>query len=123
MKLLIDTHIFLWALGSPGRLAPQRRHAIESRTNEVFLSAVSIAELMIKHSLGKLVIDFDPLAMADRTGIQVLPLAGAEALLLGRLPFHHRDPFDRMIIVQAIANGWPVMTDDLQFRNYECRTI
>lgn len=78
---------------------------------------------MIKHSLGKLVVDFDPLAMAERTGIQILPFAGAEAVLLGRLPFHHRDPFDRMIIAQAIAKGWPVMTDDLRFRSYECRTI
>jgi len=123
VKVLIDTHVFLWALSCPERLTPERRHTIASRTNQVFLSSMSIAELMLKHASGKIDVDFDPLAMAEQTGIQIIDFTGADAMMLGRLPLHHRDPFDRMIISQALANGLPIMSDDPQFLKYDCEII
>jgi len=123
MKILIDTHIFLWMLAYPEKLSDKRRYELESRSNEIFLSAMSIAELMIKHSIGKIHIDFDTIEMAEKTGVGILSFSGAEAVLLGQLPLHHRDPFDRMIIAQALANRLPVMSDDPKFLKYDCRII
>jgi PIN domain nuclease of toxin-antitoxin system len=93
---------------------------LESRTNQIFLSAMSIAELMIKQAIGKIRLDFDLLEMASETGVEILSFSGPEAVLLGRLPMHHKDPFDRMIIAQAITNGMSLMSDDPKFSEYEC---
>jgi PIN domain nuclease of toxin-antitoxin system len=123
VKFLIDTHIFLWMLSCPEKLTDKRRYELESRANEVFLSAMSIAELMIKQSLGKIVIEFNPVEMARETGVEMMSFSGAEAMLLGQMPLHHRDPFDRMIIAQSILNGFPVMSDDPKFRFYDCKVI
>lgn len=123
MKILIDTHIFLWMLSFPDKLNEKRRYTLESRANEIFLSAISIAELMIKHSIGKIDIHFDPLMMAEETGIEIMHFSGADAMLLGQMPLHHKDPFDRMIIAQAITNRVPVMTDDPKFLQYECNIV
>jgi len=123
LKILIDTHIFLWMLSFPDKLNEKRRYSIESRANEIFLSSMSIAELMIKHSIGKMNIDFDPLGMAEKTGVEIMNFSGTDAMLLGKMPLHHKDPFDRMIIAQAIANGLPVMTDDPKFLKYECKVV
>jgi PIN domain nuclease of toxin-antitoxin system len=123
VKILIDTHIFLWVLSSPEKLDEKRRYTIESRANEIFLSSMSIAELMIKHSIGKINIDFDPLTMAEKSGIEIMNLSGTDAVLLGTMPFHHKDPFDRMIIAQALTNKCPIMTDDLKFMKYECKIL
>ncbi|MBF0231902.1 MAG: type II toxin-antitoxin system VapC family toxin [Desulfamplus sp.] len=123
MKILIDTHIFLWMLSSPEKLNEKRRYELEAPANEVFLSAMSIAELMIKSSIGKIRIEFDPVEMAEKMRIDVLPFTGAHALALGQLPFHHKDPFDRMIIAQALLNKLFLMSDDSKFSSYECNTI
>jgi len=123
VKILIDTHIFLWMLSCPEKLNKKRRYELESRSNEIFLSAMSIAELMIKHSIGKLHIDFDLIEMAEKTGLEIMPFSGVEAVLLGQLPLHHRDPFDRMIIAQSLVNGMPIMSDDPKFRTYDCRVV
>jgi len=123
MKILIDTHIFLWMLSCPEKLAEKRRGALESRSNEIFLSAMSIAELMIKHSIGKIHIDFNPIEMAEKTGVGIVSFSGADAMLLGRLPLYHRDPFDRMIIAQSLVNGMPVMSDDPKFLKYDCKVL
>lgn len=84
---------------------------------------MSVAELMIKHSIGKINIDFDPLVMAEKTGIEIMNFSGADAKLLGTMPLHHKDPFDRMMIAQAITNKVPIMTDDPKFLKYECKAI
>lgn len=123
MKILVDTHIFLWMLSSPERLTEKRRYDLQSPANEVFLSAMSIAELMIKSSIGKIKIHFDPLEMAKKMRIDTLPFAGEHALLLGQLPFYHKDPFDRMIIAQAIVGNLFLMSDDSQFPKYECNIM
>lgn len=123
MKILIDTHIFLWMLSSPEKLNDKRRYELETPANEVFLSAMSIAELMIKDSIGKIRIDFDPMKMAEKIRVVILDFSGAHAIGLGQLPLHHRDPFDRMIIAQSIINELPLMSDDSKFLLYDCKVI
>lgn len=123
MKILIDTHIFLWMLSQPEKLSEKRRYELESPANEVFLSAISIAELMIKQSVGKLAINFDPLEMADKTGLDILTFSGRNAVTLGKLPLQHKDPFDRMLIAQAIDDDLKLMTDDEKFGQYPCNII
>jgi len=123
VKILIDTHIFLWMLSCPEKLNEKRRYELEFRSNEIFLSAMSIAELMNKHSTGKINIDFDPIEMAPKTGVEIMSFSGVEAMLLGQLPLHHKDPFDRMIIAQSLVNGLPVMSDDPKFLKYDCRVV
>lgn len=123
MKILIDTHIFLWMLTSPEKLNDKRSYELKTPANEVFLSAMSIAELMIKHAIGKIHIDFEPLEMARKMRIEILNFSGDHAMLLGQLPFHHKDPFDRMIIAQSIVNRLPLMSDDPKFPAYNCKII
>ncbi len=123
MKILLDTHIFLWMLTSPERLNDKRRYELETPANEVFLSAMSIAELMIKHTIGKIHVEFDPLDMAKQMRIEILSFSGDHAMLLGKMPLHHKDPFDRMIIAQAIVNRLPLMSDDPKFSEYNCKII
>jgi PIN domain nuclease of toxin-antitoxin system len=123
LKILIDTHIFLWMLSRPEKLNDTRRYELESQANEVFLSAMSIAELMIKESIGKIKLEFNPVEMAQEMGINILNFTGEDALALKDLPFHHKDPFDRMIIVQAINNGTTIMTDDTKYLQYGCKII
>ena len=123
MKILLDTHIFLWMLTSPERLNDKRRYELETPANEVFLSAMSIAELMIKHAIGKIQVEFDPLEMAKEMRLEILSFSGDHAMLLGKMPLHHKDPFDRMIIAQAIVNRLPLMSDDPKFPVYNCKII
>ncbi|MGD9373582.1 MAG: type II toxin-antitoxin system VapC family toxin [Desulfobacterales bacterium] len=123
MKILLDTHIFLWMLTSPERLNEKRRYELETPANEVFLSAMSIAELMIKHTIGKIHVEFDPLEMAKQMRIEILSFSGDHAMMLGKMPLHHKDPFDRMIIAQAIVNRLPLMSDDPKFPAYNCKII
>jgi PIN domain nuclease of toxin-antitoxin system len=123
MKILIDTHIFLWMLSSPENLSDSRCYELESPTNEVFLSAMSIAELMIKFSIGKIKIEFNPLDMAREMGLEILSFSGVEAMILGDLPLYHRDPFDRMLIAQSMANKLILMSDDAKFLKYDCKVI
>ena len=121
MKILIDTHIFLWAIGDPRRLSDERLSALETRANRVFVSAVTFSELMIKASVGKIAVDFDPVQAALDSGFELLDFSSREALLLKDLPFHHRDPFDRMLVVQSMFHKMPIMTDDSQIRLYDCK--
>jgi PIN domain nuclease of toxin-antitoxin system len=123
VKILIDTHIFLWMLSCPEKINNKRRYELESPANEVLLSAMSIAELMIKSSIGKINIEFDPLEMTKIMQIDVLDFSGIHAVALGKLPFHHKDPFDRMIIVQALVNKVALMSDDSRFLKYNCKII
>ncbi|CAK8712089.1 MAG: PIN domain nuclease, a component of toxin-antitoxin system (PIN domain) [Candidatus Electronema aureum] len=123
MKILIDTHIFLWAIADPARISADKRKRLEQLTNTVYVSSITIAEIMIKSSIQKLKIEYDPLDAAKQSGFQFLNFRAEDALLLLNLPFHHKDPFDRMLIVQAIANDCYLMTDDSKFRAYECRLL
>jgi len=123
LKILIDTHIFLWMLSCPEKLTEKRRYELESPANIVFLSAMSIAELMIKSSTGKLEITFNPVEMAKQMQVDILDFSGTHAMLLGELPLHHKDPFDRMILAQAITGKLTLMSDDSKFSAYDCTVI
>ena len=120
MNIIIDTHIFLWVLADPLRIDDKNRSALEDLSNTIFVSAVTIAELMIKASIGKLQIDFDPVALARESGFELLSFSPEAALLLKDLPFHHKDPFDRMLISQSIADNCPIMTYDPKIAMYKC---
>jgi len=121
LNLILDTHIFLWAIATPEKLTKRQREEIEQPTNRLFLSAISVAELMIKASLAKLSLTFDPKEAALASGIETLPFAAEDASRLGALPFHHRDPFDRMLIAQAQSLGYVLMTSDREFYRYEVK--
>jgi len=123
MKLLLDTHTFLWAISEPARIPDTQRDQIESLANIVYVSAVSVAEIMIKSSIGKLHVDFDPNEQIIEAGFEPLEFSGLDAIRLGTLPFHHRDPFDRMLVCQALERGLRLVTQDPAFRVYDCRLI
>lgn len=123
MKIILDTHIFLWALAEPGKLSTKRLTELKSLSNSVFVSAVTISELMIKASIGKLTIEFDPVEMAEKSGFDLLDFKATDALLLKELPFHHKDPFDRMLVAQSVANKMLLMTDDANIKRYNCKVI
>ncbi|MGA0334415.1 MAG: type II toxin-antitoxin system VapC family toxin, partial [Kiritimatiellia bacterium] len=87
------------------------------------VSSVSIAEIMMKSSIGKLEIPFDPLSEAEAAGFEMMSFSGKDALPLKKLPYHHRDPFDRMLISQALVQDLPIMTCDRKFSPYGCRLM
>ncbi len=123
MKLLLDTHTFLWGISDPDRIPSQQRNEIISLANEVYVSAVSVAEIMIKSSVGKLHVDFDPNEQILKAGFQPLDFSGHDAVRLRDLPFHHRDPFDRMLISQALERNLTIVTQDREFIRYGCRVM
>lgn len=123
MNILIDTHIFLWAISRPNHLKSQHKKALETRINSVYFSAISVAELMIKSSIGKLEVNFEPISIALESGFELLSFSANDVLLLKELPFHHKDPFDRLIITQALTNNFIIMTDDVKFSQYDCKII
>ncbi len=110
-------------LSSPEKLSETRRYELESPANEVFLSAISIAELMIKHSIGKIDIEFDPVEIAQKISLDILSFSGEEAKVLGELPLYHKDPFDRLLIAQSITNKLVLMSDNSKFLKYDCKII
>jgi len=123
MNIIIDTHIFLWALSDPDKISVAKRSALEDLSNTIYVSAVSIAELMIKASVEKLRIDFDPVLMAKESGFVLLDFSAEAALLLKDMPFHHKDPFDRMLIAQSLAGNYPIMTEDPKIALYNCQVL
>ena len=123
MRLLLDTHILLHVLTEPERLARKRSESIENPANAVFVSAVSIAEIAIKVSIGKLRVDVDLLSAVEDAGFEWLDFSPREALQLAKLPLHHRDPFDRMLVVQSQANDLALVTDDSKLADYDCRIL
>jgi PIN domain nuclease of toxin-antitoxin system len=78
---------------------------------------------MIKSSIGKLDCSFNPVELAETSGFELLDFTAEDALLLKDLPFHHKDPFDRMLISQSILNNFPIITDDQKFEFYDCKII
>lgn len=120
MKLLLDTHVFLWCISEPDRIVADQRRQIESLANTVYVSAVSVAEIAIKASLGKLAVTFDPNDEIRAAGFEPLHFTGRDAARLQTLPFHHRDPFDRMLISQSLETRIPIVTQDPAFRLYDC---
>ena len=123
LQIILDTHIFLWAISNPNKIEKNKQKKIQSLSNTIYISAISVVELMIKDSIGKIVIDFNPIEIAKKSGFEMLDFAAEDALILKELPLHHRDPFDRMIIAQSIRNKFSIITNDQKFNKYECKLI
>ncbi|MBI4902565.1 MAG: type II toxin-antitoxin system VapC family toxin [Acidobacteria bacterium] len=127
MKILLDTHIFLWAIADDPRLSKRIKAAYLNEDNELFLSVASFWEILIKHGLGKLPLPQPTVAYLSRqleiNRILLLPIRLGHLSDLERLPPLHRDPFDRMIIAQAIAEAIPIATADSTLEKYKVTLI
>ncbi len=127
MRLLLDTHAFLWWIGDDPRLPPKARKLISGGRNEVFLSAASAWELAIKTSIGRLRLaenleEFVTEHLAVN-GFQVLPVHLRHALRVSTLPDHHGDPFDRILVAQAQAEDLVLVSGDEQIARYAVRVV
>lgn len=121
MRVLLDTHVLLWALADPVRIGAAAREAIELRENDVFFSAASIWEVAIKARLLRMQfgVDADGIATAAaKIGFEELPVRAGHAAGVARLPPHHKDPFDRILVCQAIAESMRLMTTDRAIAAY-----
>ncbi len=118
MILLLDAHALLWWLADDATLDAQARDAIADPTNDVLVSAATIWEIAIKRAMGKLEAPDGLIEVIDRTGFDVLPITGADGEYAGGLPFHHRDPFDRMLVAQAERLRALIVSRDQAFADY-----
>ncbi len=122
MRILLDTHIFLWFISGDTQLLPDVRDAIRDPDNEVYLSAISVWEAIVKYQLGKLPLPEHPETYLPKQRnlhqIASLDLNENSVLQLAKLPPLHRDPFDRMLICQALQNGLTIATVDAAVRAY-----
>ena len=116
MRLLLDTHVFLWYITGDANLSDSHKNAIQDPANEVYLSVASVWEAVIKHQIGKLSLPADPATFIpqqrDAHSIAPLPIAETAMPHLAALPMLHRDPFDRMIVAQALELGLTLVTVD-----------
>lgn len=119
MKLLLDTHTLLWAVSKEEFLNEQARQEIASEINVVFVSIASLWEIRIKESLGKIILPPDFYQGIGPSGFEILPITLAHLETLGRLPSHHRDPFDRMLIAQAQCEQLLLVSRDEEIRKYD----
>jgi PIN domain nuclease of toxin-antitoxin system len=125
MKVLLDSHAFIWWLSSVNRLSEPAKLAISG--GEVLVSAVTAYELGIKFALGRLPV-FEVLGShfedaCFEQGFELLPVSTAHALAAARLPIVHRDPFDRLLAAQSIVEEIPLVTIDAAFRHFNCKTL
>jgi PIN domain nuclease of toxin-antitoxin system len=119
--ILLDTHFLLWAVGPPDRLSATIRSVLEDGQNEILFSAASIWEIAIKAALGRQDFLARPDGVAEaalRSGFRELPLSWQEAASVVHLPSHHRDPFDRLLVAQAIAFPARLLTVDAMLARY-----
>jgi PIN domain nuclease of toxin-antitoxin system len=127
MKLLLDTHTFLWWITDSPRLSDQARKLMSDGRNELFWSSASSWEVSIKYALGRLPLPKPPEhflpPQLDQNHIESLPVIDAHAFLAGQLPPHHRDPFDRMLIAQARYESMALISDDMQFGPYDVEVL
>lgn len=118
MRLLLDTHVFLWWCADDPRLGEAERAAIRDGANDVFLSTASVWEMAIKQALGRLQVPEPPSAAVARLGIGRLPIDFEHAEATVGLPPLHRDPFDRLLVAQARVEGLTLITTDPLVRSY-----
>ena len=125
MRLLLDTHAWLWMTEAPDRLSHSARRALSSPTTDRYLSAASALEIAIKHRIGKLRFPGDPAILVpqllNRTQVVALPVLLSHALHVSSLPLHHADPFDRLLIAQAQIEGLTILTSDPDFERYDVK--
>ncbi len=118
MKLLVDSNAFIWAYVEPTELSAVAQRAFRDPANERFISIASFWEIAIKTSTGKLSMPVDPSHAISDLALTVLPISLPHVQRIPTLPFHHRDPFDRMMIAQAMEEGLTIVTRDRIFSAY-----
>jgi PIN domain nuclease of toxin-antitoxin system len=123
MKILLDTHAFLWLVMDDPKLSSTAKNIFLDNANEILLSAVSGFEIAVKYSLGKLELSEEPKSFVENrvqaNALTILPVKMQHTLKLAELPFHHRDPFDRLLIAQALVENVPILSKDAIFSNYQ----
>ena len=127
MKLLLETHTLLWFIGGSLNLSDTARNAIVDRNNQRFLSIASLWEMSIKVSIRKLklAMSFTDLVKREVNGnaIELIGVLPEHLDALAKLPFHHKDPFDRLIIAQSLVENMPIITKDTAFLNYPVKLL
>ena len=125
MRVLLDTHTFIWAITDERRLSPRARSLIAS--SELWWSVVSLWEAIQKAQVGKLSLPLPagPFLTGELRSnhVRLLPVSLSHVLRVEELPLHHRDPFDRLLIAQSIEEGWPIVTADPWFARYAVDVI
>lgn len=123
MKLLLDTHILLWALMDPSRLSQAVRKAIESQETLIYVSLALLWELRIKETIGKITLPNNFYTALEPAGYELLSIKPKHIQEYGTLPMHHRDPFDRMLIAQARCEQLILASEDASIKKYNVATI
>lgn len=122
MRLLLDTHVVLWSATAPEKLSDGARNAIEDGANDVLVSVVTAWEIALKQSIGKLELPIPAEQwlpeVLKRSGFEVAELGLPAALRVRALPWHHRDPFDRLLIAHSLEDGYTLVTHDRTFAQY-----
>jgi PIN domain nuclease of toxin-antitoxin system len=126
MKLLLDTHVALWAVSDDPRLSPKARELIAAQRNLIWVSAVSIWEIAIKHSLGRgdmPISGLEALKYFRQSGYRMLPVSPEHAAAIEVLPAHHQDPFDRLLVAQSMTEPLRLLTHDATVARYSDTVI
>ena len=127
MTYLLDTHVVLWAALEPEKLSLRTTEILRSQDQLLMISSASIWEIVIKVSIGKLLLPMDLDAFihttVSRLNARVIDIALDDTLILGRLPIHHNDPFDRILIAQALNHNVPFISRDKTMAHYDVETI
>lgn len=123
MRLLLDTHIFLWWLADDPALSPKAREVIGNGNNVVYISAATVWEISVKKSLGKLAAPENIEAIVEQERFQKLPITLTHGEAAGQLPTYHRDPFDRMLIAQARCEDLILVTVDQDIPRYQVQLL
>jgi PIN domain nuclease of toxin-antitoxin system len=127
MKLLLDTHTFLWWDSDPNRIPPATCALMEESNNELLVSLVSFWEIQIKTQLGKLTLRTTLSSIIfeqqEENGILILPITLPHILELDNLPQHHKDPFDRLLIAKSRQENIKIVSKDSAFNQYDCQIL
>ena len=126
MKVLLDTNVLLWWLAEPSRIPAGTMKILREPETVVLFSQVSLLEIQIKTALGKLKSDFPPAQiplLADRSGLSPLILANEAIFMLSKLPLVHRDPFDRLLVCEAVVEGAELVTPDKTIQRYPVKVL
>lgn len=124
MQILLDTHILIWFLEGNNLLSTKRQKLLSQAQNDVYISIASLWELAIKISIGKITLSKSLFQVIQQLGvenIEILPILPQHVLQVETMPFHHRDPFDRIIIAQAQVENLTIISDDTEFANYSVK--